>query len=1225
MANSYVCILVFLAFSSNFYALAARSRVTSAVDARRMRVVAGNRHRLATADNDIGPVEPAMRLDHVVLMLKSSAQQQSELDQLLLDQQNPSSPSFRHWLTPEEFADRFGLTGADHSKVAAWLSSEGLTVQESARGRNWIAFAGTAAQVGNSLHTAFHRYRIAGATHVANSSDPSVPEALSDVVAGFLGLDDFVPFSNARLVPQYNSGASHYLVPEDFSTIYNIKPLAQAGIDGSGQSIGIIGQSDVLLTDLRSFRTRYGLPAADPTLIAYGTDPGFNGAQAEANLDLEWAGAIAPKASLFYYYGPNAFTALITAVNQNAVKVLSSSFGDCEINLAPSYYRSVAQQANAQGITVLSASGDAGAAACDSQGSQPLASLGPTVLFPAVLPEVTAVGGTQFIEGNGVYWAAANDTVFGSALSYIPEAAWNENATSGLFATGGGASQLYPKPAWQTGPGVPSDDVRHIPDIALSAAGHDAYIVTYNGNTVAIYGTSASTPSMAGIVALLNQYQISHKFQAQPGLGNINPQLYRLAQSVPSAFHDITAGNNFVPCVQGSVGCLTGFFGSDTGQGYDMATGLGSIDANNLVTQWNTATNNAAVSLTLSATRATVNDIVQLTATVTPATGTGDPTGSVDFSAGTVALGSVPLNGGSASLSFPLYQLQGTGTFTLSAVYSGDAAFGSRGSTARLQITAPTAAAGIVVSAPPVVWPQPADAQGLSWQTTLTLREVAGIPALITGFSIDGKPQPLAQYFPSPNVPASSSVTAIVIFRGLTSPVNRTFTFIGVDSAGNSWSRQLSVTYFSIPDYEYFNLTATPLTVSQNTAADPSCQWPVQLNVDDQGGGLLAVVNHLYAGGINLTSQIPAIFGSTRLNPLGGLQGTVCFGNLTAPSSNVIEIVLSSGATQDVTVAFAGPPAKPAKLTAAPAALTLASAPATVAVNLSDSTQTWTAAVFPANRTTAWLNLSRITGTGSGQINLTTSGAGFQPGVYHATIVLQCSGAIPQVVNVPVMYVLGGSSSGTSIVGVADPASGQTTGSPGMILSVFGSGLAEAPLASTASPLTYSLAGVSATVNGAAAPLLYVSPSQINIQIPYAVSAGPATLGINNNGRIAGFAFQVAPASPGIYKTITAPPGGNVTLYVNGIGEISPNTKTGYFTAATTAPASAPRPVLPVSVTVGGIPAFIQYEGISAGLIGTMQMNLVVPASVSPGPQPVVITVGGFSSQPVTLAVLPSP
>ncbi len=1211
-------------------------RVLRPVDAGRTTPIKGNVPRLAQAQFDQGAVDAGMPMEYMVLLMKPSAAQQADLDQLLSGQQNPSSAQFHKWLTPEEFGNRFGLSTGDHSKVVAWLSSQGLRVNQSARGRNWVAFSGTAGLVEKALRTPIHRFVVNGETYFANTGDPEVPEALADVAGGFLGLNDFNPKSQAMLVPpDYTVNGSHYLAPADFSTIYDIAPLYQAGINGTGQNIAIVGQSDVLASDLAAFRTRYNLPANVPKMIPYGADPGFTGAELEGDLDLEWAGAIAPNATIYYIYGSNAFTAIVAAVDLDVAPIVSASYSSCEVDASIPYYRSIGQQANAQGITLLAASGDAGAAACDTQGSEPLATRGLSVNFPAVMPEVTGVGGTEFAEGTGTYWATTNAPNFGSALSYIPEMAWNESSTgNGLGSSGGGASVLYSQPAWQNGPGVPDDNARHVPDISLSAALHDPYEVTYSGSNVSVGGTSCGTPSMAGILALLNQYQVSKGFQSQPGLGNINPQLYRLAQSAPSAFHDTTSGSNVVPCSQGSPDCLTGSFGYQAAVGYDMATGLGSFDVNNLVTQWNTASAGVTVNLVVSATKVTVNDTVSATLLVGPAPGVpGTPSGSVSFSIGGLALGTVPLTARgtlqAADLTFPVYQL-GTGTFALAATYSGDAAFSSGGATKNIQVVLLAGAANIVVSAPDTVLPGGLpDAQGLGWQTTITLYALSGVAALVTGFTMDGQAQPLAQYFPAPAIQPGGSLSTTFTLRNVAAPASHTYGITGTDANGFAWSRQVKVMYNPYPPYNDFNLTATPLTVVQNTTADPSCQWPVRVTIDDLGG-YLNLIQNLYVGSVDLTAQIPTIFGTTRVDAWGSVWGTLCYSGVSLPNTDYIAVVMSSGVFQQVAVSFAGPPANPSKIAPTPTVLLAAPdaahpAQATLSVGITNKTDPWTISIFPTNRTGSWLAASQYAGTGPAQIALTASGAGFEPGAYQATILIQSPNAIPQTVAVPVMFVLGGSTSGTTITSVGNAAwLASATGAPGGLLSVFGTNLANTTATASASPLAYSLAGVTATVNGLPAPILYASPGQINIQVPYAAGAGPAVLGIDNNGQVAGFPIQLADAAPGIFADAggnvagqaTVTQGGLATLYLTGTGEVSPPLKTAY------APSVAGYELLqPLYVTVGGVPVFIQYAGLAPRQVGLAQVNIIVPASVPVGAQPVVVTAGGIASAAATLTV----
>jgi len=1222
-------------------------RITRPVDDRVKRAIPGNVHPLAQAKFDQGPIDPEMRMNYIMLMVKPSAAQQTDLDGLLADRQNPSSPQFHKWLTPEEFGERFGLSAGDSSKVAAWLRAEGLTVNRVARARNWLAFSGTAGQVSKALRTSFHSFEVDGKTHFANTTAPAVPDALAGMVGGFLGLNDFHLKSYARLTPAPsvsrlgpydNSGALHYLAPQDFATIYDIEPLYRQNIDGTGQNIAIVGDSDVDPADISAFRTQYGLPVNPPVMIPYaGFDPGYSEDQIEGTLDLEWSGAVAPHATIDYVYGPDVFEAIVYAVDNDVAPIVSISYGACEVEFSALFYRSVAQEGNAQGITLISASGDSGAAGCDAQGFQPFATQGLMVDFPAAMPEVTGVGGTEFVEGSGKYWSSVNSTDFGSALSYIPEEAWNESGGFGLGASGGGASLFYSKPAWQAGPGVPSDSGRDVPDVALSAAGHDGYNITFFGQNIQVGGTSCAAPSMAGIVALLNQYQVTKGFQAQPGLGNINPQLYRLAQSSPSAFHDVTSGNNMVPCAQGSPDCLTGSLGYQAGPGYDQATGLGSIDVSALASAWNTATNAVKVGLYLSAPALTLNDTLNMVAIVTPASGKGTPTGRVDFSSGGLALGSGTLSssqaGQAAYLSFPAFML-GFGQSGIVAVYSGDAAFSGGGSaTEQFQVNAPPGAS-ILVTWPNTVWPSAADAQGLSWQTSMQLSEEAGVPAIVTSFTIDGQSQPLSQYFPSPDIPPNGTVNVVTVFRNLVPPVTRTFAFTGVDAGGNTWSRTVQVEYMPLLPNENLALAATPLTVAQNTTADPACQWAVQLNIDDVGGYLNYLTN-LYIGGVDASSAIPSIFGTSRIDAYGDAQGTLCFGGITPPATDAILVVESGSFAQEINVSFIGPPANPGTLSASPASLSLAvaqgsaSTPTALAVDLSDQTQSWTASIFPANRTTAWLTASKLSGTGSGQIALTASGTGFEPGVYRATIVIQSQNAQPQYVNVPVMFVLGGAASGTSIAAVANAASFQSAVSPGMLMAVYGTDLANTTASASALPLPFSTNGVSVTVNGLAAPILYESLKQLNIQVPYTTGAGPAVLGVNNNGQIAGFQFQLSPSSPGIFAdsngnlvpNSTVQQGGIATLFFTGAGDVTPPIPTAVAPDPQTPVSLLPVPLLPLSVTVGGVQAFVYFAGIPSGLIGTTQVNFQVPASVPVGVQPLVVTVNGVASKAVNLTV----
>ena len=575
-------------------AVAQPNRITSPIDNSRTVLVGGRTTRLANSSNDAGRVESGFPLAGITLTLARSSAQQADLDQLLLSQQNPASPLFHQWLTPEQFADRFGASPSDLAQIQGWLGAQGFTLDYTARSRSYVSFSGTAQQVQSAFHTEIHRYSVGGKMHYANAGDPSIPEALAGLVAVVRGLDDFHPRPLVReALPQLSDGPGRYiLAPADFAAIYDVTPLYSQGIDGTGQKIAVAGQTAISTGDITLFRNKFGLGAANLETVLVPNNPTNSGNardEVEADLDIEWSGAVAPKATIVYVYAEDAWDAATYAIDQKSAPVLSFSFGyDCELYnlLALTNWRATVQQANAEGITMLVASGDIGAAGCEFLDTPypVIAQSGLGVAEPASIPEVTAMGGSEFNEGkdSSFYWDSD-----GSAEGYIPEKAWNDTVSGGPFyATGGGASIYFAQPAWQTGPGVPNDGWRHLPDLAFPASnGHDPVFIYTSGVAALVGGTSCAAPMMAGVMALLNQYLA----QKEPGLGNINPTLYRMAQTTPMAFNDISVGDNKVPCADGSPDCVNGSLGWAAGPGYDSATGLGSLDVYNFVKQWSSA------------------------------------------------------------------------------------------------------------------------------------------------------------------------------------------------------------------------------------------------------------------------------------------------------------------------------------------------------------------------------------------------------------------------------------------------------------------------------------------------------------------------------------------------------------------------------------------------------------------------------------------------------------
>lgn len=611
---------------------------------------------------DLGPAERTLPLERVVMVLGSTAAQESDLAQFLRNVQIRARPEYHRWLTPEAFGKRFGVAPEDLATLRGWLQSHGFRVEDPLPGRRALVFSGTVGQLDATFGTRMHRYLRHGEPHLSNSVNPTVPTALAGVVRGFASLNDFrlqPQFRRGKLGPQTNlTNGTHALGPGDFAVIYDLVSSYAAGLNGAGRTIAIIGRSDIESVDINNFRSKFGLPAALPTGVLAGSDPGLvSGDETESDLDLEWAGGIAPAATLKFVTAKSTPTtdgivlSSQYAVEQNLADVITVSYGACEspgdVSGGTTLFNQLWQQAAAQGTSVFVSSGDAGAAGCDAPG-ETAATQGLGVNLVCTSPYSTCVGGTEFtadIAAASTYWSGTNNPeTLVSALQYIGEAVWNQSGTvaggANLWASGGGASLYYAKPAWQLAVGVPSDGQRDVPDVSLSASSsHDPFLIyssdnrSHTSTLEGIGGTSDAAPSMAAIAALLIQQQNGR-------VGSFNPILYdlssRQAGGGAAVFHTITSGNNSVP---GQVG----FSASAGDPWYSQATGLGSPDAGMLIAHWNDFTPSGAglipasavlpsaaaigaASLTLPATTpwsATVGGGGSGWLTVTPASGTG--------------------------------------------------------------------------------------------------------------------------------------------------------------------------------------------------------------------------------------------------------------------------------------------------------------------------------------------------------------------------------------------------------------------------------------------------------------------------------------------------------------------------------------------------------------------------------------------------------------------------
>ncbi|HXZ31872.1 MAG TPA: protease pro-enzyme activation domain-containing protein, partial [Terriglobales bacterium] len=768
LSRAVLAVFVFLAAFAIAEEPAVPSRVVDPVDESKLTILKGNTHPFARAQFDRGPAPSDLPLSRMLLVLKRSAEQESSLQTLLDNQQDKASPSYHKWLMPEQFGLQFGPNDHDVQAVSSWLQSHGFQIGKLARGRNIIEFSGTAGQVQEAFHTSIRKYVVKGEEHWANASDPAIPTALTPVVAGVLTLHNFIkkPMIHigeqripAKLVSEGEgktpkvtfpgTPAFYALGPADYATIYNINPLynAKPAINGSGRTIAVVGRSDLFNSgaDISNFDNVFGIQLiGSVTTILDGPDPGDigSGQEAEATLDVSWSSALAPGAAVDLVVSATTDTtdgvdlSEVYIIDNNLADIMTESFGSCEQFFSSTQaqgYASLAEQAAAQGITYFVAAGDSGSEGCDNPDTETSATGPLAVSVLAATPFDVAVGGTMFNENgdDSKYWSStSSDTNFESALSYIPEDVWNESCTTAqcggananIFAGGGGASIFFTKPNWQSGvSGIPSDGHRDVPDVALTAAGgHDPYLLCIEGSCIPnsqneiaflpVGGTSASTPSFAGIMALVDQ-----KTNGRQGLANY--VLYKLAASeklsscnasntsgLPAStcvFNDVTVGNNAVPG-ETSYGTSNPQYAATVG--YDQATGLGSVNAANLVNGWSSAAFNPTTTAIVSVSPTTITHGQPVTVDLTVAAngGSGTPTGDVSMLANTgpspkqIGVGSFTLASGSVDQN--VSSLPG-GSYTLTAQYSGDGTFAPSTSAPSATITVNPEASATQLSA----------------------------------------------------------------------------------------------------------------------------------------------------------------------------------------------------------------------------------------------------------------------------------------------------------------------------------------------------------------------------------------------------------------------------------------------------------------------------------------------------------------------------------------------
>ena len=1022
------------------------TRLTQPVDDHARVALGGTVHPLANAHNDRGPASADMPLERLQIVLKRSPKQESDLRQLLRDLHTPGSANFHRWLTPDQFGKQFGPSDQDVQTIQTWLQAHGFQVLKLNPGRQTLEISGTVSALQQAFHTSLHKYVVNGEQHYANAVAPEIPVALAPVMGGFVSLNNFRlhhysrPLGSAqydpkthRAIPEWtlpggSLGNNYAVGPEDFATQYNLTPLYNAAkpLTGTGQTIAIINEANININFVNNFRTLFGLPVSSPQVIIDGNDPGIDGnnnpdgsnfSSGEAYLDVEWAGAVAPGATIDLVIAADTstesglFLAAQRAVSSNLAPVMSMSFGACEFSLGSTnaFIQALWEQAAAQGITVMVSTGDSGSAGCDNPNNVTAASQGLAVNGLASTPFNVAIGGTDFYYPNAAaltnYWNPANDSKNGSLITPIPEQVWNDSqyglnlltfSGGSISAASGGPSTCgnptldstgatvtacaaTPKPSWQVGTGVPADNARDLPDVSLFAANglNDSFYAVcaadgdcQNSPSPQISGfggTSVASPAFAGVMALVNQ--------AYGPQGQANYELYPLAAKTPGAFRDVTLGTSAVPCTAGTPNCTNGeLTGYAATAGYDLATGLGSIDANVMVTNWNSRSNGTASTTTLtpSSTSFAHGTSITLQAAVTGAGG-GTPTGDVAVltdsplvSAQSETLLKLSSGAASGSLTF----LPG-GTYNLYGSYSGDGTF-APSTSAKTPITVTPEASTLVLQVTENV-------QGQS--TNVSGQQVPFGTAVI----LNAAPVPTSAANCSSNCPSYTPATGVVTFTDNGNALNTVVVSAGGDAEYTTpglalGAHSIAASYPGDASYNKSNSTPGNVSFTVIKGSTSVTVSSAETTIAQGQPTILTAVVASSGKGTAPTGTVTFLAGATSLGTgtLSAVSGG--FGVATYTLTAAQSLALPTGAVA-LTGTYPGDSNYSAGTTPAPAATVTVTAPGTLLPSTTTATASATTA-SPAAAIALTITVTGKAGTAAptGTVDLRSAGADLTTG-----------------------------------------------------------------------------------------------------------------------------------------------------------------------------------------------------------------------------------------------------
>jgi len=495
-----------------------------------------------------------------------------ELQILLREMYNPQSPSYHHFLSPQQFVDEFGPTTEQQQQVIDYLQQQGLKITNISSNHLLIDASSTVAQAEATFQVSINTYKLGANVFYANANPPTIPGPLASMITSIGGLDNSVhmhPLSHSVLPQSSNkphAGQGGGYAPADLNAAYDANPLLQSGVQGNNQTVAVFELDGYQSSDVSQYFQTYNLgnPSISNVLVD-GFDGSAGAGAIEVELDIEVVAAMAPKAAQIVYMGPNTTQGLNDTYNQivtdKKAQIATISWGECESQTGNAELQTldnILSQGSAEGIAMYAASGDSGAYDCNDTNL--------AVDSPAGDPNITGVGGTNLQLNNGAYgsesvWSNPSDT----------------QRSPGGAGGGGGISSFFKEPGWQTGPGVQNQYTngnREVPDVSADAdpaSGYSVYCTVVasgcsSSGWITVGGTSAAAPLWAGSTALINEYLQN---QQKSRIGFANPVLYGLENATQQfpPFHDVSSGTNlYYPATSG----------------YDEASGWGSPDIYNI-------------------------------------------------------------------------------------------------------------------------------------------------------------------------------------------------------------------------------------------------------------------------------------------------------------------------------------------------------------------------------------------------------------------------------------------------------------------------------------------------------------------------------------------------------------------------------------------------------------------------------------------------------------------